>query len=424
MTEQFYKQLVELYEQRGTPLRIKKQIELVLTEHNRLKETRLNPLTIKTIQEVPAHWARPSIEMIPESESTPNVDISTVIDVISKIEPSIRLDLLENNTIKNNTIKNKARHLEMLSKPVVAFESDSWLKADIEKAIRQLERQHSMIAGSAVRNLPLVLPANFKLPKYTRRKIEVPDVPLDVPVIGKVKNEIDIDLSKLLDMSLSVNELELLDVKPIDNIDGSQIARMEHIPKLRKSWKGVSRVRQIDIKEIIKRVGYIKRSVNRTAKLAPLPQVHNKVRSLLGFMPHIPKYESIDLIVTQDIYMYVSLRDVFLKYADDILAAQHRTSAEIDAWDVYVVQNWQDKDLFHDFVLDHYAPTFEAFNSLERLIIDEFIANQWQIYNEHARTARQEVLGMNLTAEQIKNLPSNPDHDWVSSSDLNLPTKK
>src|SRR5699024_2608557 len=176
----------ELYEQRGTPLRIKKQIELVLTEHNRLKETRLNPLTIKTIQEVPAHWARPSIKTIPESESTPNVDISTVIDVISKIEPSIRLDLLESNTIKN-----KVRHLEMLSKPVVAFESDSWLKADIEKAIRQLERQHSMIAGSAVRNLPLVLPANFKLPKYTRRKIEVPDVPLDVPVIGKVKNEID-----------------------------------------------------------------------------------------------------------------------------------------------------------------------------------------------------------------------------------------
>src|SRR5699024_4099618 len=107
MTEQFYKQLVELYEQRGTPLRIKKQIELVLTEHNRLNETRLNPLTTKTIQEVPAHWARPSIEMIPESESTPNVDISTVIDVISKIEPSIRLDFLENNTIKNNTIKNK-----------------------------------------------------------------------------------------------------------------------------------------------------------------------------------------------------------------------------------------------------------------------------------------------------------------------------
>ena len=419
MTEQFYDQLVELYEQRGTPLRIKKQIALVLTEHNRLKETRLSPLTLKTIQEVPAHWARPSIETIPESESTPNVDISTVIDVISKIEPSIRLDLLENNTIKN-----KARHLEMLSKPVVAFESDSWLKADVEKAIRQLERQHSMIAGSAVRNLPVVLPANFKLPKYTRKKIEVPDVPLDVPVIDKVENKIDIDLSKLLDMSLSPSELELIDVKPIDNIDGSQIARMEHIPKLRKSWKGVSRVRQIDIKEIIKRVGYIKRSVNRTAKLAPLDIVHNKVRSLLGYMPRIPKYESIDLIVTQDIYMYVSLRDVFLKYADDILAAQHRTSAEIDAWDVYVVQNWQDKDLFHDFVLDHYAPTFDAFNNLERLIIEEFIAKQWQIYNEHARTARQEVLGMNLTAEQIKNLPSNPDHDWVSSSDLNLPTKK
>src|SRR5699024_12246959 len=113
--------------------------------------------------------------MIPESESTPNVDISTVIDVISKIEPSIRLDLLENNTIKNNTIKNKARHLEMLSKPVVAFESDSWLKADIDKAIRQLERQHSMIAGSAVRNLTLVLPANIEFPKSTRHLQEGTD---------------------------------------------------------------------------------------------------------------------------------------------------------------------------------------------------------------------------------------------------------
>src|SRR5699024_10680885 len=132
-------------------------------------------------------------------------------------------------------------------------------------------------------------------------------------------------LSKLLDMSLPVSELELLDVKPIDNIDGSQIARMEHIPKLRKSWKGVSRVRQIDIKEIIKRVGYIKQSVNRTTKLAPLPQVPKKDRSVLCIMQHIKKYASIDLNVSHNIKTYDSLRDEFLNYVKDISVPQHRT---------------------------------------------------------------------------------------------------
>src|SRR5699024_11671463 len=78
------------------------------------------------------------------------------------------------------------------------------------------------------------------------------------------------------------------------------------------------------------------------------------------------KYESIELVEIQTDYMYINLLSVYIKTADDILAAQHRTSAEIDAWDVYIRQNWHDKDLFHDFVLDHYAPTFEAFNNLDR----------------------------------------------------------
>src|SRR5699024_1129652 len=286
-------------------------------------------------------WASPPIKPISESESesTSNVDIGATIEAISKIEPGIHLDLLESNSNKN-----KARHLETLSKPTVAFESDPWLKDDIEKVIRQTEYQHLKIISDVRRDLSVDLPAGFKLSEYVVKKIEAPDVPLDVPVIDKLKNQIDIDLSELLDISLSPSELELIDVKPIDNIDGSQIARMEHIPKLRKSWKGVSRVREIDIKEIIKRVGYIKRSVNRTAKLAPLPKVHNKVRSLLGYMPHIPRYEPITMLETQPVYMYNSLHSVYIKVADDILAAQHRTSSEIDAWDVYVRQNWHDKD--------------------------------------------------------------------------------
>src|SRR5699024_10274904 len=418
MTEQFYYYLVELYERRDVPARIKKRIELVLNEYNRLRETRLQPLTLKTIQQPSMFWASPPIKPISESESTSNVDISTTIDALAKIEPGIRLDLLESNTIKNKT-----RHLETLSKPAVALESDPWFKNDIKKAIRQQEDQRLKIISDVRRDLSVDLPAGFKLSEYVVKKIETPDVPLDVPVIDKVKNEIDIDLSKLLDMSLPVSELELLDVKPIGNIDGSQIARMEHIPKLRKSWKGVSRVREIDIQEIIKRIGYIKRSVNRTAKLAPLPKVHNKARSLLGYMPYIPRYESITMLETQPVYMYNSLHSVYIKVADDILAAQHRTSSEIDAWDVYVRQNWHDKDMFHDFVLDQYAPTFEAFNNLEKLV-KEFIGEQWAIYNARARSARQDALGMNLTQEQIKNLPKNPGHDWVSSDDLNLPSKK
>lgn len=416
MTEQLYNYLVELYEQRGTPLRIKKSIELVLNEYDRLNKTRLNPLILNTIQEPLLSWASPPIDLIPESESVSNIDID--IDALAKIKPNIRLDLLENNTIKN-----KARHLETLSKPAVAFESDPWFKNDIEKANRQQEDQLLKTISDVRRDLSVGLPANFKLSEYVVKKIEMPDIQPSMPVIDKVENKIDIDLSELLDMSLSVNELELLDIKPIDNIDGSQIARMEHIPKLRKSWKGVSRVREIDIKEIIKRIGYIKRSVNRTAKLAPLDIVHNKVRSLLGYMPHIPKYESITMLETQSVYMYNNLHPIYIKIADDILAAQHNTSAEIDAWDVYVRQNWHDKDMFHDFVLDHYAPTFEAFNNLEKLV-KEFIGEQWAIYNSRARSARQTALGMNLTQEQIKNLPKNPDHDWVSSDDLNLPTKK
>lgn len=129
------------------------------------------------------------------------------------------------------------------------------------------------------------------------------------------------------------------------------------------------------------------------------------------------------MLETQPVYMYNSLHSVYIKVADDILAAQHRTSAEIDAWDVYVRQNWHDTDLFHDFVLDQYAPTFESFNNLEKLV-KEFVGEQWAIYNDRARAARQTALGMNLTQEQIKNLPKNPDHAWVSSDDLNLPTKK
>src|SRR5699024_3651442 len=126
-----YYYLVELYERRDVPVRIKKRIELVLNEYNRLRETRLQPLTLKTIQQPSMFWASPPITPISESESTSNVDIGATIEAISKIEPGIHLDLLESNTIKN-----KARHLETLSKPAVAFESDPWFKNDIKKPIR------------------------------------------------------------------------------------------------------------------------------------------------------------------------------------------------------------------------------------------------------------------------------------------------
>ena len=408
MSEQFYNQLVDLYERRGVPPKIRRQIEFVLNEHNRLKETRFKPLpTPKRIVEVPLSWARPSIEPIPK----PSVDIDIDIDKIGRLETDVRLSSITK------------RHVETYSEPIAAFESDPWFESDIKKTIRQQEDQHSKILSDIYRELSVDLPAAFKLNEYTRKKVDTISIQTPMPVIDKVKNEIDIDLSKLLDISPSSREMELLDVKPIDTVNGSQIVRIEPVPKLRKSWKGVSRVRHIDIGEIVKRVGYIQRSVNRSAKLAPLPKIQNKVRSLLGYTAHIPKYESIELVETQSVYMYINLRSVYIKTADDILAAQHRTSAEIDAWDVYVRQNWHDKDLFHDFVLDHYAPTFEAFNNLEKLV-KEFIAEHWAIYNTRARAARQNALGMNLTQEQIKNLPKNPDHAWVSSDDLNLPTKK
>lgn len=408
MTEEFYYQLAELYERRDTPLRIKKQIEFVLTEHNRLRETRFNPLsTPKRIAEVPPFWARPTIEPIPKQSA----DIDIDIDKIGRLETDVRLSPITRGRV------------EIYSEPIVAFESDPWFEVDIEKAIRQQEDQILSAGYKIYHELSAGLPAAFKLDEYVRKKVDTVPIPTPMPVIDKVKNEIDIDLSKLLDISPSPRELELIDVKPIDTFNGSQIARIEPIPKLRKSWKGVSRVRDIDIAEIIKRVGYIQRSVNRSAKLAPQPKIQNKVRSLLGYTAHIPKYELIELIETQSVYMYINLRSVYIKTADDILKAQHETSAEIDAWDVYVRQNWHDEDMFHDFVLDHYAPTFEAFNNLEKLV-KEFIGEQWAIYNDRARAARQTALGMNLTQEQIKNLPKNPDHAWVSSDDLNLPTKK
>lgn len=417
MTEQFYNQLLELYERRDVPPQIKRRIELVLNEYDRLNETRLNPLpTSKHIPKPPLTWASPPIAPAPKLETTSHVDIN--VDEITKLDSSMRLNLIENN------ISQQKGHLDALSEPITFKEFDHWLERDVVEAIRQSEDQRLNIGYNIYHELPVDLSSEVKLNEYVGNKVDLPPIHTVNASVDKVKNEIDIDLSELLHMSLSANEIEPLDIKPINNFDGSQIARISHIPTLRKSWKGVSRVREIDIGEIVKRVGYIQRSVNRSIKLAPLDKVQNKMRSVLGYMPHIPKYESTDLVVTKDIYMYVNLRDVFLKHADDILAAQHRTSAEIDAWDVYVVQNWQDADLFHDFVLDHYAPSFSAFNSLERLIVNEFIAKQWQIYSEHARTARQEVLGMNLTPEQIKNLPSNPDHAWVSGNDLNLPTKK
>src|SRR5699024_3142257 len=163
MTEQFYYYLVELYERRDVPARIKKRIELVLNEYNRLRETRLQPLTLKTIQQPSMFWASPPIKPISESESesTSNVDIGATIEVISKIEPGIHLDLLESNSIKN-----KARHLETLSKPTVAFESDPWLKDDIEKVIRRTEYQHLKIISDVRRDLSVDLPAGFKLSEY------------------------------------------------------------------------------------------------------------------------------------------------------------------------------------------------------------------------------------------------------------------
>src|SRR5699024_5643756 len=101
MTEQFYYYLVELYERRDVPARIKKRIELVLNEYNRLRETRLQPLTLKTIQQPSMFWASPPIKPISESESTSNVDISTTIDALAKIEQNGRASCSEGD---NNTV--------------------------------------------------------------------------------------------------------------------------------------------------------------------------------------------------------------------------------------------------------------------------------------------------------------------------------
>src|SRR5699024_4018861 len=100
------------------------------------------------IQQPSMFWASPPIKPISESESTSNVDISTTIDALAKIEPGIRLDLLESNTIKNKT-----RHLETLSKPDVAFESNQWFKNDIKKANRQQKDQRLKIISDVRRDL-------------------------------------------------------------------------------------------------------------------------------------------------------------------------------------------------------------------------------------------------------------------------------
>src|SRR5699024_12498208 len=114
MSEQFYNQLVDLYERRGVPPKIRRQIEFVLNEYNRLKETRFKPLpTPKHVAEVPLSWARPSIEPIPK----PSVDIDIDIDKIGRLETDVRLSTIT------------MQHVEAYSEQIAACEFDKWLES-------------------------------------------------------------------------------------------------------------------------------------------------------------------------------------------------------------------------------------------------------------------------------------------------------
>ena len=179
---------------------------------------------------------------------------------------------------------------------------------------------------------------------------------------------------------------------------------MPHIRQKRKQWAGEPRVKTSNFYDFNPTVafGYIKRSV--ATKIAiPTKTSYKKIRrSALGQTGHalVGDNNLFTPIRTQKLNFEEGMLEAYINAGLGELKIQLNTKKRREAFSTYVAS----EAACIAYLRGIFRPTVSAFMGLEDAIKD-FITDGWERYGEQAMEARSERLGMNLTDEEVKNLP-------------------
>ena len=168
----------------------------------------------------------------------------------------------------------------------------------------------------------------------------------------------------------------------------------------RKQWAGKPTIRTHE-PDFHKLKVYPSRSMLGKMRALPIEpiQARDRLETLKRSLAHRPLKVPIGVIVSQEIVNDRALFQGYKRFAYKLMREAQHTAAMVDAWEEYIPEG-----LLEDFIADTFEPTVRAFIELPDLIKD-FIADAWEKYAEEAFKARQARYGMNLTEDDVAEIP-------------------